>query len=44
MEGEKMDSPGLSRPLSATRRRERDRPEMFRFVGGYYARWGRAHG
>jgi hypothetical protein len=29
MEGEKTGSPGRSRPLSATRSRERDRPEMF---------------
>jgi hypothetical protein len=33
MEGEKTDSPGRSRPLSATRRRERDRPEMFGAIG-----------
>jgi hypothetical protein len=32
-EGEKTDSPGRSRPLSATRRRERDRPEMFGVIG-----------
>lgn len=33
MEGERRDSPGRSRPLSATRSRERDRPEMFGVIG-----------
>ena len=33
MEGEKTDSPGRCRTLSAARRRERDRPEMFGTIG-----------
>jgi hypothetical protein len=33
MEGERTDSPGRSRPLSATRRRERDGPEVFGVIG-----------
>ena len=33
MEGERTDSPGQSKSLSATRRRDRDRPEVFGVIG-----------